>query len=223
MNAQSVIKASALVVVTLLMFFTPGRAVANSLDVTWGTLGNLKIVGQEPLNEDDVLKPGDYWCVEYDIKVKKWLWEGEDVVKQRVMDHLKKILGKVKIEHPEIWIFYAEYRFVDKSGSPLCEEYLYRAKIVGKVMTQQELEAKLGDKAKTVKLAAWVPVAIIIGLILACIISTIVLVNQPAVQKLITAASNTVQKSSWAMPVFLIGLGAFLVSIPVIVLMGRKE
>ncbi len=208
------LKIAAIVLIAAIAIYSV-RVYASSLDYIWGSLPpDFRVAGEIPLDESSNLYPGEWFAVTYEIKIKKWPWEGEDVVVQRVREHLQQILGRIQYEHPEVWLRYAEYRYVRKECNIFgyCE-YVYRAKIIGKVMTQEELAAKIGSNTSRIQLVAWVPVAIIIALIVAAITAAIILVQQPAVQKLILATSEAVRhavETPWIM--------ALLILLPILII-----
>lgn len=210
------IRGLAVVLVLLVALFAVNKAYASSLDWTWGHVpSSLKIEGTVNLDENAQLAEGDWFSITYKIVVKKWAWESEDTVKDRIKEHFQKILGQTIYEHPELRIYYAEYRYTGKEWKGLYDDYHYDVIIIGRVEPM-----KLQGSTTTTRLVAWVPVAIIIGLIVAAIIATIVLVQQPAVQKLITSVGETIHESSKAMPIFFIGLGFFLLAIPILIIVS---
>ena len=207
-------KKALLVILLISIFLSFNIIKASSLNWYWGSLpSNFKIEKVIPLSENDVLKSGEYFSVKYEIVVKRYFWESESIVKDRIKEHFQQMLGKLQYEHPELRFIYAKYEFKGFVNKIFYYEYYYTAEIIGKVEGTY-LAAKR-------QLSAAVTVAIIIGLVLACIIATIVLVQQPAVQKLILASSDVIQKTSSVLPFLLLGLGLFLIAVPVIILVRR--
>lgn len=183
------------IVLVLLVMVLPARALAeSSLDYVWGHKPNIRIEGAVNLSEEDQLRSGEWFQIVYDIRVSKYIWEGDDVVKKRVVEHLEKIIGQTIHDHPEIRIYYAEYHCYKVENNFILQNYYYHAKIIGHVEPLQL-------KGSTKLVAPAIVVAVIIGLITAAIIATIVLVNQPAVQKLIVATGNAIENTA-ANPLF---------------------
>lgn len=102
-----------------------------------------------------------------------------------------------------------------KTCNPLYCEYSHDATIIGKRLTYDELWSLYGVHVQEAQLGA-VTIAIIIALILACIIATVVLVNQPAVYKLLVTTASAVEQIPWLVP---LALGAGILSLLVIPLM----
>ena len=191
-NPKLIVRISAIVVV-LLVLVVSARGFADNLDYVWGSMPNINVVRIVNMSETGILHAGEWFQVVYEIKVRKWIWESEDSVRDRVEQHFENVLGRTIREHPEVRIYYAEYRHYKTDNYGLYADYYYRARIVGHV---EPLE--LSSSGKTTRLVGWVGVAVIIALIVAAIIATIVLVQQPAVQKLVTAVSEGVQRVSQA-------------------------
>ena len=188
---------SAIVVVMLVLVFSV-RAAADSLDYVWGHMPGIRVVRTVTLSEDDSLHVGDWFQVVYKIKVKKWVWQSEDDVRREVIHHFENILGRTIREHPELRIYYAEYHHYKTENRGLYKWYYYKAKIIGHV---EPLQLSADPHTTSVRLVSWVAVAVIITLVIAAIIATIKLVQQPAVQKLLTAIANAVNRASSALTV----------------------
>ena len=196
--------------------------------ITWGTLPAVKFSSEVDLGPNDGLRPGDYWRAVYEIKVLKWWYESEDVVKQRVLEHLQKILGEIKIKHPEIWLMYAKYTLEKTEGYSclgkycLGTYYYYKAEIIGKIM-----EPKL-ENGKVRMVAPVVAAIVIAALIAAAVWGAVVLTQQPAVQKLLVASSHAIEsaaKSGFAIPVAVVaaGLGVMFMGLAVAIIALRRR
>jgi len=208
----------------------PPTAYADDISViTWGMPPSVTFVKAVTLSPHDTLTAGNYFRVVYEIKVCKWWYEPESVVKQRVLEHLQKILGQIKVKHPEIWIFYAKYTLVKTAGYMgfaghyMGTYYYYRAIIIGKVMYKRVNEA-----GKTKLIAPVIAAIIIAAIIAAAIWGMVQLVHNPAVQKLIAAVShgiNNVAKSTYAFPIATVaaGIGMLLIAIAVALHVFRRD
>jgi len=216
-------KSFAALAIVLIFLMYPVVVAGSNLDYVWGSFpSNLVIIGVEDLDEAASLRSGEWFQVVYEIKVSKNALESEDVVRQRVIEHFEQVLGKTIREHPELRIYYAEYRCYMTVDNVVYQEYYYRAKIVGKV---EPLQLKHGTP-----MVSWVTVAVIVSLILACIVATIVLVQQPAVQKLIvstseaihTIAQNPLLTGAWTIVAIIVAT-SFLIIILALTLPKRKR
>jgi len=209
-----IVKGIALFVVVIVLLYPV--AVASNLDFIWGSLpSNVRIIGVESLSEADTLEAGEWFQIVYEIKVTKNCLESEDVVRDRVEQHFENFLGRTIREHPELRIYYAEYICYGTGGNIFTQEYYYRVKIIGKV---EPLELANGTSNKT-GLVSWVAVAIIIGLVVAAIIATIVLIQQPTVQRLLTATSelmhqvaqNPFQATAWTLVAVILSISFLMI------------
>lgn len=213
-----IVKLLAVLVVFMTMVYPLSPVVAHRLDYVWGSLPG-KIIERHQVPDDYAFSDGEYFGVVYRIAVKKWAWEGEDVVIDRIKEHLNEIIEKFREERPDAEIIYAKFSFLRVDDKLLWQEYVYDVEVIGRVNT------KLSGNIDETKLLGPVGVAIIIGLIIAAIIATIVLVNQPAVEKLLIATGEVLQNI--ASTPFLIALvlgGLILFEIVIVlVLMARKR
>ncbi|NPA98030.1 MAG: hypothetical protein GXO43_01490 [Crenarchaeota archaeon] len=205
------------VFVIFMVLVEPVYPAVSSLDYVWGRFpSNIRIVGVKDLSKDDNLENGDWFQIVYEIKVSKLFYQGEDYVKQQVVQHFEKFLGKIIREHPELRIYYAEYKCYKVDGNPIVQNYYYHVRIIGHV---EPITLSNGTK----KLIGWVGVAVIIALILACIIASIVLVQQPAVQKLLVSVGEAIHSVASNMFTMLVLLPIVLLMLIVLVLLlGRK-
>ena len=175
----------AVVIVVLVLAHT---AAASSLDYVWGTKPNIVVIRVENLKEGDQLPAGSWFQVTYRIAIKKWPLESESKVVDRVKEHFQKIREKIAQEYPNIRLYYAEYRYQEKNWKVLYTEYIYEATLIGRVEP-----TTLAADGNTTKLVSWIAVAIIVGLILAALVATIVILDNPAVQKLIVASAEALE------------------------------
>ena len=177
--------AALLIVAAFLMY--PVTIAGSNLDFIWGSMpSNIRIIGVENLGEADSLRSGEWFQITYEIKVTKSAWDSEESVREEVIHHFQEFLGRTIREHPELRIYYAEYICYRTENHVLTRDYYYRVKIIGKV---EPIQLSNGTRKP---LVPWVTVAVIVGLVVAAIVATIVLVQQPAVQRLLVSASEAI-------------------------------
>lgn len=215
MNKAIIPKLLGLVVVVMIMI-CPLSVVARQLDYVYGSLPG-RIIERQLVPDDYVFKDGEYFGIVYRIAVKKWFLEGEDVVIDRIKEHLNKIIEEFREKRPDAEIVYAKFDFLRIDDKVLWQEYVYDVEVIGKVNT------KLSGNVNETKLVGPVAVAIIVALIVAAIIATIILVNQPAVEKLLISTSEAIQSIASNPLLLALGFGALSLFLLVIVLVLSKK
>lgn len=215
MVTKTVKAAIALAVIVIFLMY-PAVIAGSGLDWHWGSLPG-RIVKREPVAEEYQFNSGEYFSVRYSINVKKWLWESEQEVLNRVKDHFYEVLKKFREERPDAKILYADFTYKGVKNLGIWSEYLYDVEIIGKI-------DKTGLSASQKKLIGPVAVAVIIGLIVAAIIATIILVQQPAVQKLLISTGEAIQKvASNTTLMLMLGFGGLMIAMTLFLLSIKRR
>jgi len=214
LSVTKAVKTAIALAIVMIFLTYPGVVAGSNLDYVWGYLPGI-IIAREYVGENEQLPPGTWFAVVYRVAVKKWPWESESTVLQRVREYFANIYEKWTAEHPELEPpIYASFKCVNIVDRILWKEYVYDVEIVSKVKEHQYMVAR------EELIAPAVIAAIIIGLILATIIATIILVQQPAVQKLLISTGEAISSYPIILPLAL-GLGIMVLIIVIIVTTKR--
>jgi len=207
----------------------PVALAQSSLDViTWGSVPSVS--GEWVPTK--TLHPGDLWRAVYELKVCRWWFEDPSKVRERVMQHLEKVLGQFKLKHPYIWVYGAKYVLVKKDweacvgfGRCMQECYFYKAVLYGRVMKSVEVR----ESGRVVHLLApAIIAAVIIAIAIAAAVWGMVhLVQNPSVQKLVAAVASGVHYASFTLPLLVAGVGVLVIAIAIAIavatLRGKKS
>ena len=211
----------------------------NMYDYYWGhppTLPpNMRLVGKQEVSKDDALPPGTYWEVMYRIKVHVHICFGDNPakkVREILTQYLQRVLGKIKFEHPNIFLFYAEFKEVgteDDPQDPFGWWEIYDVHVIGRVMSLTT------STPQCRKLVGWVGVAVILALLLGCIIATKMVIDDPnsvkvlkwivepvkeAISAASSAASKIIAETGPVMWVAVAGIGLFLIALAITLILA---